>query len=243
MALLLALSTNVGVGAMVEGFRKTFTQWLDERLVAEVYFEAAGNAETQQIESWLEKRPEVTAILPVSKIAIRLEDWPVDIVGMRSHETYRNHFPMLSETQDAWGDLQRGEGVLVSEQLARRLDLALGATLDIPAADDKWRVRIVGIFPDYGNPKGQLRIDIEKLMRLWPDAPRTGYSLRTAPKAVPELIDALQTEFGPQIAASVDQAAVKKLSMSIFERTFAVTAALNILTLHCLSHRYCSRAC
>lgn len=231
MALLLALSTNVGVGAMVEGFRKTFTQWLDERLVAEVYFEVAGNAETQQIESWLEKRPEVTAILPVSKIAIRLEDWPVDIVGMRSHETYRNHFPMLSETQDAWGDLQRGEGVLVSEQLARRLNLALGATLDIPAADDKWRVRIVGIFPDYGNPKGQLRIDIKKLVRLWPETPRTGYSLRTAPKAVPELIDALQTEFGPQISRISDQAAIKRLSMSIFERTFAVTAALNILTL------------
>jgi putative ABC transport system permease protein len=231
MALLLALSTNVGVGAMVEGFRKTFTQWLDQRLVAEVYFEVAGNAETQQIQAWLDKRPEVSAILPMSKIAIRLEGWPVDIVGMRPHETYRNHFPMLSETRDTWGELQRGEGVLVSEQLARRLDLALGSTLDIPAADGQWRARIVGVFPDYGNPKGQLRIDIDRLMRLWPEAPRTGYSLRTAPNSVPELIDALQTEFGPQISRISDQAAIKKLSMRIFERTFAVTAALNVLTL------------
>ena len=30
MALLLALSTNIGVGAMVEGFRVTFTRWLDD---------------------------------------------------------------------------------------------------------------------------------------------------------------------------------------------------------------------
>jgi putative ABC transport system permease protein len=231
MALLLALSTNVGVGAMVEGFRKTFTQWLDERLVAEVYFEVAGNAETQQIEAWLEKRPEVSAILPMSKIKIRLGGWPVDIVGMKPHETYRNHFPMLSETGDAWGELQRGEGALVSEQLARRLDLALGSTLDVPAADGQWRVRIAGIFPDYGNPKGQLRIDIDRLMRLWPETPRMGYSLRTAPKAVPELIDALQTEFGQQISQISDQAAIKNLSMRIFERTFAVTAALNLLTL------------
>ena len=41
MALLLALSTNIGVGAMVEGFRVTFTRWLDDRLIAEVYFEAS----------------------------------------------------------------------------------------------------------------------------------------------------------------------------------------------------------
>ena len=38
---MLALATNVGVGGMVEGFRQTFTHWLDGRLVEEVYFEAA----------------------------------------------------------------------------------------------------------------------------------------------------------------------------------------------------------
>ena len=43
-ALLLALATNVGIGGMVEGFRQTFTHWLDGRLVEEVYFEAAGAA-------------------------------------------------------------------------------------------------------------------------------------------------------------------------------------------------------
>ena len=37
MALLLALSANIGVGAMVESFRTTFTAWLDKRLAAEIY--------------------------------------------------------------------------------------------------------------------------------------------------------------------------------------------------------------
>ena len=44
-ALLLALATNIGVGGMVEGFRRTFTGWLDERLVAEIYYEAATPAD------------------------------------------------------------------------------------------------------------------------------------------------------------------------------------------------------
>lgn len=231
MALLLALSTNVGVGTMVEGFRTTFTQWLDQRLVAEVYFEAAGNSEARRLEAWLEKRPEVTAILPVWKTKIRLAGWPVDVIGLRPHETYRAHFPMLSVAEGAWDDVQRGDAVLVSEQLARRLNLGLGATVDIPTSGGNWRPKVVGVYPDYGNPKGQLRVDIDSLIRRWPDAPRTSYSLRVTPNAVSGLLRALQAEFGHEIARIVDQAALKKLSTSIFERTFAVTAALNTLTL------------
>ncbi|PTM90136.1 FtsX-like permease family protein [Mycoplana dimorpha] len=40
MALLLALSANIGVGTMVSSFRQTFLGWLDQRLAAEVYVTA-----------------------------------------------------------------------------------------------------------------------------------------------------------------------------------------------------------
>jgi putative ABC transport system permease protein len=39
------------------------------------------------------------------------------------------HFPMLSATEEAWDSVRRGGAVLVSEQLARRLNLGLGATV------------------------------------------------------------------------------------------------------------------
>jgi putative ABC transport system permease protein len=231
MALLLALATNIGVGAMVAGFRQTFTQWLDERLVAEVYFEAADTSAAKRIEAWLEKRADIAAILPVWKTKTRISGWPTDVIGLRSHETYREHFPMLSKTENAWEDMRHGGAVLVSEQLARRLRLGLGSLLDIPTSGGVWRAKVAGIYPDYGNPKGQLRVDLDALPTHWPDAQRASYSLRVAPAAVPGLIQALQAEFGSKIARVVDQAEVKELSMRIFERTFAVTAALNTLTL------------
>jgi putative ABC transport system permease protein len=230
-ALLLALATNVGVGGMVEGFRQTFTHWLDGRLAEEIYFEAAGAAEAQRIESWLSTRPDVLAVLPAARTTIRLAGWPTQVVGMTSHETYRSHFPMLAQLTDSWDEVKRGDGVLVSEQLARRLDLALGSNLEIPAAGGIWRAKIVGVFPDYGDPKGQLRIDIDALTRRWPDAPRVTFGLRVAPNAVSQLIAAMQSQFGAQIVRIADQAAVKKISTRIFEHTFAVTAALNTLTL------------
>ena len=120
---------------------------------------------------------------------------------------------------------------LISEQLARRLGLAVGAMLDVPTSGEIWRARIAGIFPDYGNPKGQLRIDHDRLARHFADASGVHYSLRVAPEATPRVMADMQARFGAKIARIVDQAEVKKLSTDIFERTFAVTAALNTLTL------------
>lgn len=231
MALLLALSANVGVGTMVEGFRKTFTGWLDERLNSEVYFDATSTAAGERITGWLAGRPEVTAVLPVWRAETRIEGWPVDVVGTRDHETYRAHFSLLSAERDAWDAVRDGAGVLVSEQLAQRMALRLGGVLAIPTADGVWEARIAGTYADYGNPKGQLRVNVDHLVRHWPDARRTAFSLRVAPGEAGPLIETMQAELGPSLARIVDQASLKAVSTRIFETTFAVTRALNALTL------------
>lgn len=231
MALLLALSANVGVGTMVEGFRKTFTGWLDERLNSEVYFDAASATDGERIVAWLARRPEVTAVLPVWRAETRIESWPVEVVGTRDHETYRAHFSLLSAERDVWDRVRDGAGVLVSEQLAQRMGLGLGSRLAIPTSGGVWEAPVVGIYPDYGNPKGQVRVNVDHLVRHWPDARRAAFSLRVAPERAEALIDVMQKEFGPSLARVVDQSSIKAASTRIFEKTFAVTAALNSLTL------------
>ncbi len=231
MALLLALAANVGVGTMVEGFRKTFTHWLDERLNSEIYFDAASAADGERIVAWLGTQSRVTAILPVWRAETRIAGWPVDVYGTRDHATYREHFSLLSALPDAWDKVRDGEGVLVSEQLAQRMGIVLGSRLGVPTAQAEWEVPVVGIYPDYGNPKGQVRTNVDHLVRHWPEARRTSYSLRVAPGDVQGLIQEIQTAFGPALARIVDQASLKAASTRIFEKTFAVTGALNTLTL------------
>ncbi|WP_036283701.1 ABC transporter permease [Methylocystis sp. ATCC 49242] len=231
MALLLALATNIGVGGMVEGFRRTFTAWLDERLVAEIYYEAATPADAHEIEDWARVRPEIAAILPVWRTKTRIADWPIEVMGMAPHETYAAHFPLIESRQDAWRALRDEDAVMISEQLARRLGVSLGETIDIPTPNENWRARIVGVFPDYGNPKGQLRVDHARLAQHFSDASGVHYSLRVAPGKIAAVMEDMQARFGAKIARIVDNAEVKKISTDIFERTFTVTAALNTLTL------------
>ena len=231
-ALLLALATNIGVGAMVEGFRTTFVSWLDERLVAEAYLEAASESDRSRIEAFLSTRAEVREILPTARAPSQLAGGPIEVFGLRPSETYREHFPTLSAKPDAWERLASGQAALVSEQLARRLKLDLGATVELPTPQGSWPLQIVGVYADYGNPKGQLRVDLDALARHWPQLRRVALSLRVAPQAVvPALLADLRARFGPALTRALDQASVKALSLHVFDHTFAVTAALGALTL------------
>ena len=231
MALLLALAVNVGVGTMVETFSRTFVGWLDGRLAADVYLNAADNSQAAEIKAWLHQRPEVEAILPGGRADAQIGGAPVEILGIADHATYRDHWPLLQSTADAWTRLRPGDTGLISEQLARRLKLAIGDRIEVPAPGGNWTLEVVGIYADYGNPKGQIGVNIAALIRRFPEIPLTRLGLRVAPAAVPALISSLQDKFGLDGRNLLDQATLKAESTRIFNRTFAVTAALNAFTL------------
>jgi hypothetical protein len=196
MALLLALAVNVGVGTMVETFSRTFVTWLDGRLAADVYVNAADAAQATEIKAWLRGRPEVAAILPGGRTEVQVAGVPIEILGMADHATYRDHWPLLDATADAWTRLRPGDAGLVSEQLARHLNLAIGDSVEVPAEGGNWRIEVVGIYADYGNPKGQIAVNIAAFTRRFPEVPLTRMGLRVWPAAIPALIAALQDKFG-----------------------------------------------
>lgn len=231
MALLLALAVNVGVSTMVESFSKTFIGWLDGRLAADVYLNAADDKQATAIKTWLSRRGEVDSILPISSVDVQIGGWPVEIVGSADHALYRDRWPLLQSTANAWDRLKSGGAALVSEQLARRLNLSPGDRLQVPVAGGNWPLEVVAIYADYGNPKGQIRVNIDALLQHFPEIPRTRLGLLVAPSAVPALVAALHKEFGLDGRNLADQATLKAESTRIFKRTFAVTAALNAFTL------------
>ena len=87
------------------------------------------------------------------------------------------------------------------------MNLAIGDRIDVPAPGGNWTLEVVGIYADYGNPKGQIAVNIAALIRRFPAIPQTRMGLRVAPAAVPALIGALGDKFGldrPQPARSGD---------------------------------------
>ncbi len=231
MALLLALAVNVGVSTMVESFSKTFTGWLDGRLAADIYLNATDDVQAAEIKAWLRRRPEVDAILPGGRADVQIDGWPVEILGFADHATYRDRWPLLQSSADVWDRVRNGDAALISEQFARRTRLGLGDRLQVPTSAANWSLEVVGIYADYGNPKGQIGVNIDALRQRFPEIPQTRMGLRVAPAAVPALIADVEAKFGLDGRNLADQATLKAESTRIFNRTFAITAALNAFTL------------
>ena len=226
MALLLALAANIGVGTMVSSFRLTFTGWLDQRLASELYVTARSPAEAARLRAFLE--PRVDAVLPIYSADARIGGLPAAVFGIQDHPTYRDNWPLLSAVPEVWDRLAAGEGALVNEQTARRMDLALGDPVELGPG---WAPPVLGVYSDYGNPAGQALVAEAVLDARHPGAEKLRFGLRLPPGQVPALIEALTGGFGLPRENMIDQAAVKRLSLDVFERTFTVTGALNVLTL------------
>ena len=226
MALLLAMAANVGVSTMVSSFRLTFTGFLDQRLASELYVSATDARQAAAIIAVAQTRSD--AVLPILSTDQHVAGLPAEIYGARDHATYRDNWKFLRAAPKVWEALAQGKGVLVNEQLFRRAGLDLGAKVTIAPGV---AMPVLGIYGDYGNPVGQIILTEAVFRRQFPDVVALRFGLRIDPAQAAALRAALRDQAGVADNAIVDQASIKALSLSVFERTFAVTTALNILTL------------
>ena len=224
MALLLALSANIGVGTMVSSFRLTFTGWLDQRLASELYVGVADREMAGRMEDYLDG---VGRSLPIWSVDADILGAPGEIYSVADDPTYRDNWPLIASLPDSWDRVAAGDGAMINEQLARREGLSPGDRLPLPGG----ALTVAGVYSDYGNPVAQVLIRPDLLVTRFPDVERLDFGLRVPPAQVDAVRRDLVEVIGVDPERVIDQAALKAFSLGVFERTFAVTAALNVLTL------------
>ena len=224
MALMLAIAANVGVSTMVSSFRLTFTGFLDQRLASELYVTTESADQTAALIAYAATQD--VAVLPIQSTDIAVAGLPTEVFGTRDHTTYRDNWQFLQSLPGAWDATFAGQAVVINEQLARRGGLALGDPVNIGAQT----LPVVGIYGDYGNPIGQVVLGEDIFAIEFPDVTARQFGLRV-PGDVADFVTGLTAATGIGAGQTIDQAGIKAVSLAIFERTFTVTTALNILTL------------
>ncbi len=225
MALLLAMATAVGVTTMVSSFRVTFLDFLDQRLASELYVSAQSEEEAQRIDT--ELAAEVDAILPLKTVDIEVAGFPAELYGVRDHATYRDNWRFLEASASPWDAVHGGHAVLINEQLARRAGFSVGDRIPLRGRS----LEVVGIYGDYGNPFGKVIISEALFDALHPDVPVQRFGVRVADSEVERVRAFMRSSLGIPSSQIINQAGLKSLSVQIFDRTFVITAALNVLTL------------
>ena len=227
MALLLAVTANMGMNTLVGSFESTLKQWLEQRLHADIYVSPA-QGEIANVERALEQFDNVETVYKQYYVDDNLQGLPT-LLGTKDKGTLEQTMVFQSHVDDFWSRFYQGELVALSEPTAVKLGLSLNSKLELDAIQDK--TLIVGaIFHDYGSPNGEVLL----APNLWLESGFTDLptSLGIKVSGDPQVVyEQLRQQLNLHPSQLYDQAQIKSIALDIFSQTFAITRALNGVTL------------
>lgn len=242
-ALTVALSTAVGVGTMIHSFRDSVSTWLERTLSAQIYVSPGGGAPRgarlpDSLLPTLAALPGMADVVGIRAAPIDTPDGPIGVSAATFRPLLRGALQLLdgdpTRAFAALADEAREvPAVLASEPLAWHRQLKVGDRLQL-ATDRGWRsFEVVGIYQDFGSDQGHLLMDERVFLQHWRRPGVTGIGLYLAPgadeAALVSQIQALATSDMP--LSVMRTAGILAFSLQIFDRTFAVTGVLRLLTL------------
>jgi putative ABC transport system permease protein len=240
-ALMIAISVTIGVGLMVGSFRSTVVSWLDSTIRADV-FVSAPSASANRLDQPLP--PEVAEALIAApgverarryrSVTVPSEYGPLLTIALDVAEPDRAAFQWVGrEPEEVWTAFAAGDA-LISEPLAYRHGLEVGDTLRLLTDRGEREFRVAGVFYDYGSDQGVAMLALERYRELWDDARLSSLGLYAEPgRDVDTLVRELRLVAGGQGGETPveirSNRTLRETSLEIFDRTFAITAVLQLL--------------
>ncbi|WP_104039955.1 ABC transporter permease [Vibrio hyugaensis] len=227
MALLLAVTANMGMNTLVGSFESTLKQWLEQRLHADIYVSPA-QGEIANVERALEQFDNVETVYKQYYVDDNLQGLPI-LLGTKDKDTLEQTMVFKSHLENFWQRFYQGELVAISEPTAVKLGLSLGSELTLDAIPNK-NLLVGAIFHDYGSPNGEVLL----APKLWQESGFTDLptSLGIKVSGDPQIVyDQLREQLNLHPSQLYDQAQIKSIALDIFSQTFAITRALNGVTL------------
>jgi putative ABC transport system permease protein len=238
-ALMLAVATTVGVGIMVGSFRVTVQDWLAATLQADLYVSApradAGAGRYPLDPALVERVRGLAGVAEASTgRAVTLES-SAGLVEVFALDTRRMPRYLLEagEPDAVWPAFLASRGVVISEPLAYREGLALGDTVELRTDDGPRKFAVAGVYYDYDSGPGTVLMHRALYDRYWRDRAVGAMGLYLAegadPADVMARVRAAAAEQGDAVVV-VSNREVRDNSLAIFDRTFAITNVLRMLS-------------
>lgn len=248
-ALMVAVSATVGVGVMVQSFRQTVVQWLSSTLNADVYI-SPPNLVARRGESAIDSAlvaafVHTEGVAEASYFRTILAELRSVSTGSTTHRTTRlaqvmavqlssrahSRYTLKRAERDVWERLEAGE-VMVSEAFAFHNTVELGSTLTLQTDTGERLFRVAGIYFDYASDVGIVFMAHSVFKRWWNDRSISGISLYAASGVSPDTLmqRCLALATGKQDLLIRSNARLLGQSLEIFDRTFAITNVLRLLT-------------
>ena len=240
-ALMIAVSVTIGVQVMIASFRTTVQLWLEQTMRGDIYVGAQSFSATRldtpldpQVIALAGAHPLAESTLAIRVVTVESEHGPVELVAASTDRPMdpRLFLSALDNPQRAWQMINDG-AILLSEPLANRLGISdAGGSLALFTPQGWQSFPIAGIYADYASTRGTIRMSLDTYRHVWGDDRLNGMALILEPGSD---VDAVTTELRTQLTGFPDiqvqpSAALREGAMVVFDRTFAITTAMQFIT-------------
>jgi putative ABC transport system permease protein len=176
-ALMLSMAAVVGFAGMARASYDSLIDWMTTALNPDLFVLPSQNVVVRTIRFPATMAPELAAIPGVkrvqmvrdARIAFRGTPTMVVAIEMESIAQTARREPVAGNADDMYRRASQGQGLIVSDNLARLQHLTLGQTLDLPAPNGVITLPIVGIVVDYSDQQGTILMDRTVFTRYWHD--------------------------------------------------------------------------
>jgi putative ABC transport system permease protein len=239
-SLMLAIGMTVSVGVLVASFRTTIVAWSDQTLRADLFVRPLGLDDASTVARFPPIVAARIAALPgVASVAtIRTIDIPfrgrittlaaADLSALAT----QNRLPLLggADARLLARTLPGTNGVLASEPFASKFGVGPGDTIVLPTPSGATRFTIAAVYNDYSSDAGVVVVDTRTYRRLFADDSVTSLAVYAQPGAdLPRVRSAIVRAVAPlQIDVQTNRE-LRGLVVQIFDRTFAITYALDVV--------------
>ena len=236
-----SLALSVALTVMVASFRVGVSGWLDSVLPAELYARSAASASGAE-QAWLpsdfaSRASGVAGVARVQASRVRAlqmaPDRPAVALVARPLLAAQDALPLLQAPLPT-ATVQVGEtAVYVSEAMVSLYGAAPGTLIELPLAPAPIRGRVLGVWRDYARQFGTVAIDDAAYRRLTGDDRVNDLALWLDPGAEPAAVQqALRSLLpDPAMLEFASSAELRRLSLRIFDRSFAVTYYLQAVAI------------
>lgn len=235
-ALATAIAMMASVGIMVGSFRETVWNWLDSQLRADLYLRAAGPESGGEFASIppeaaeiLRTIPGIAAIDEYSAIPIRYEGRRATLGGgdLDVQRRYGRLSFLGGDRDKILRSLPNQDRAIITEPFAEKHHVRVGDRITLAAGARNITVTVAGIYFDYASEQGYVTLDRTTLLRYLPGQPPTSMAVYVKPGADPDVVRREIERRIAQYPVAVDpNAGLRSEAMAVFDRTFAITWAL-----------------
>ena len=236
-----SLALSVALTVMVASFRTGVSDWLGSVLPADLYARTAASGAAAE-QAWLPADfatraaalPGVLRVQASRSQSLQLAPGrPAVTLIARPLGVPQDDLPMLAAPLPI-SALQPGEvAVYVSEAMVSLYGAAVGKTLELPLGGQPVRGRVLGVWRDYARQFGSIALRDSDYRRLTADTRINDLALWLQPGAVTATVQAGLRALLPDPAMLdfASSAELRKLSLQIFDRSFAVTYYLQAVAI------------